>query len=199
MDRRAAHHDPAVWRRAAEPVGAHELAAGVLGMRRYAHTRGVAQQAARLARATRLPRDRRARLLCAAWLHDLGHGLGSGFHPLLAARALRRAGHEPLARLVAHHLGAAFEAALHGLPPLAAEFPAPAGGDAALLTLLDVADLTTGADGARVTPATRLRELVTRRAPGDPAVRVLVYTVARLGAEDDSRSLLEHVSPRALT
>jgi HD domain-containing protein len=191
------NHESLRWRRAAEPVGAHDLAAALLSRRRYEHSRGVAQQAARLARASRLPRDRRARLLCAAWLHDLGHGLGPGFHPLLAARALRRAGHEPLARLVAHHLGAAFEAAILGLPPLGREFPAPAGADAALLTLLDVADVTTGTDGARVTPATRLRELVAGRPPGDPAVRVLVHTVSRLGAEDGSRALVEHVSPRA--
>jgi len=171
----------------------------VLGKTRYEHSRGVAQQAARLARASRLPRDRRARLLCAAWLHDLGYGLAGGFHPLVGARALRRAGHEPLARLVAHHLGAAFEAAIRGLPPLAREFPPPAGADAALLTLLDVADVTTGADGARVTPATRLRELAGHLAPGDPAVRVLVHTVSRLGADDGSRALVEHVAPRAMS
>jgi hypothetical protein len=195
----APHHESALWRRAAEPVGAHDLAAALLDRGRYGHSRGVAQQAARLARASRLPRDRRARLLCAAWLHDLGHGLGPGFHPLLAARALRRAGHEPLARLVAHHLGAAFEAAIRGLPPLGREFPVPADADAALLTLLDVADVTTGADGARITPATRLRELVGRRPPSDPAVRVLVHTVSRLGAEATTRALVEHVSPRSPT
>src|SRR5207237_8386128 len=124
---------------------------------------------------------------------------GEGFPPVIGARALRRAGHEPLARLVAHHLGAAFEAAIRGHPPLGREFPVPAGADATLLTLLDIADVTTGADGARVAPATRLRELVNRLPPGDPAVRVLVYTVSRLGADDASRALVEHVSPRAMS
>jgi HD domain-containing protein len=189
--------ETALWRRAAEPAGAHDLAAARLGPNRYAHVRGVAQQAARLARPTRLSRDLRARLLAAAWLHDIGYGLGPGFHPVIGARALRRAGHEPLARLVAHHSGAPLEAALRDLPPLAAEFPAPVGEDRALLDLLDIADLTTGTDGARVTPATRLRDLVERRARADPAVRTLVATAARLGRDPALRALGELVAPRA--
>jgi hypothetical protein len=157
----------------------------------------VAQQAARLARATHRDRPSRARLLAAAWTHDIGHALGPGYPPLLAARALRRAGHEPLARLVAHRSGAAFEAALRGLPPLTREVPAPAGEDEALLALLDIADLTTGADGARFTPAARLRELAERRAPGDASIRVMVAVIARLGENPQLRALVEHVSPHA--
>ncbi len=191
------HELTPLWRRASEPAGAHDLAARLLGPHRYAHTRGVAQQAARLARAKRLGRGPRARLLAAAWLHDLGHALGPGFPPLVAARALRRAGHEPLARLVAHASGADFEAALRGLPPVTWEVPEPAGPDAGLLALLDIADLTTSAEGGRVTPAARLRELASRRAPGDPAVRVLVAQVARLADDPARRALVEHVAPRA--
>jgi hypothetical protein len=188
--------EAALWRRAAEPAGAHDLADERLGPNRYAHVRGVAQQAARLARPTHLPRKLRARLLCAAWLHDIGYGLGPGFHPLVGGRALRRAGHERLARLVAHHSGSALEAALRDMPPVALEFPAPVGEDRMLLDLLDIADLTTGADGGRVTPATRLRDLVARRAPADPAVRTLVATVARLGREPALRTLVERAAPR---
>jgi HD domain len=191
------HELTPLWRRASEPVGAHDLAARILGPHRYAHTRGVAQQAARLARATRLDRSRRARLLAAAWLHDLGLGLADGFPPLAAARALRRAGHEHLARLVAHAAGADFEAALRGLPPITREFPEPRGADADLLPLLDIADLTTAVDGARVGPAARLGELAARRAPGDPGIRVLVARVARLGEDPARRALVEHVAPRS--
>jgi hypothetical protein len=191
--------EPVPWRRANEPVGAHALAAAWLNPTRYAHTRGVAQQAARLARATRLARERRSLLLCAAWLHDLGYGLGPGFHPLVGARALRRAGHERLARLVAHHSGAAFEAAIRGMPPLSREFPVPAGADAPLLVLLDIADLTTGPEGARLSPSARLRDLVARRNADDPAVRVLIGTVARLGQEPGLRRLVEEVAPGPTT
>jgi hypothetical protein len=177
-------------------VGAHELAQAHLGDAGYAHARGVAQQAARLARMAHLARGERARLLAAAWLHDLGEGLGPGFPPLLAGRALRRAGHEPLARLVAHRGGAAMEAALRGLPPVSRELPAPAGGDALLLTLLNAAEVTTGADGARITPAARLRELTAGVDSDDPCVRVLVALVARMGADPMARALVEHVAPR---
>jgi hypothetical protein len=183
------------WRRAGEPVAAHDLAHALLGPRRYAHTRGVAQQAARLARLTRLDRAGRARLLAAAWLHDVGYGLGGGFHPLLGARALRRAGHEDLARIVAHHSGAAVRAALLGMPPLAAEFPTPQGPDRRLLGLLDVADLTTGPEGDRMTPAARLRDLASRRGAGDPRVRVLVAAVAALAEDPPTRELVERISP----
>jgi hypothetical protein len=145
----------------------------------------------------RLERAPRARLLAAAWLHDLGFGLGAGLPPLVAARALRRAGHEPLSRMVAHACGADFEAALRGLPPVTREFPAPRGPDATLLTLLDIADLTTSGDGVRIGPAARLRELTSRRAPADPAVRVLVAQVARLADDASLRALVEHVAPRA--
>src|SRR5262249_41361570 len=120
-----------------------------------------------------------------------------GFHAIVGARALRRAGHERLARLVAHHSGAPLEAALRDMPPLAAEFPAPVGADRPLLDLLDIADLTTGADGARVTPATRLRDLVAGGAPAGPGVRPLGATVPRLGRDPALRALVELVAPHA--
>jgi hypothetical protein len=178
-------------------VGAHEIAHRLLTPRRYAHTRGVARQAARLARATHLDRARRRTLLAAAWLHDVGHGLGAGFHPLLGARALRAAGHERLARLVAHHGGAAFLAALLGLPPLGREFPRPGGTTSGLLTLIDIADLTSDADGRPTGPADRLRDLVARRSSADPSVRVMVSLVSRLGEDPGTRSLVELLAPRA--
>ena len=184
-----------LWRRADDPPAAHDLAARRLDRERYEHTRGVAQQAARLARRARLDRKERRCLLAAAWLHDIGYGLGEGYHPLLGARALRRAGHEALARVVAHHSGAAHQAALMGLPPLEREFPRPAGRLAATLDMVDIADLTTGPQGDPVTPAQRLRRSVERHGSGHPSVRVMVATIGRLGADPGARALVEHVAP----
>lgn len=189
--------ETALWRRADDPPAAHDLAARRLERERYEHTRGVAQQAARLARRARLDREERRRLLAAAWLHDIGYGLGEGYHPLLGARALRQAGHEELARVVAHHSGAAHQAALMGLPPLEREFPRPAGRMAAILDLVDIADLTTGPQGAPLTPAQRFRRAVDRHGTGHPSVRVMVSTINRLGGDPEVRALVEHVSPRS--
>ena len=50
--------------------------------------------------------------------------------------------------------------------------------------------------GGRIGPAARLRELSSRRAPGDPGVRVLVAQVARLADDPALRGLVEHVVPR---
>ena len=186
------------WRAAAEPVAAHALAEQLLSDGRYAHTRGVAQQAARLATLTRQPTPTRRLRLCAAWLHDVGYGLGDGFHPIAGARALRAAGHERLARIVAHHSGAAMEAALRDLPPIVREFPAPAPDDAIILTLLDASDLTSGPQGERIDPWSRLRDLVSRRGVDSPAVRVLVSTVDRLAQDATMRGFVEMVSrPRS--
>ena len=133
-------------------------------------------------------------LLAAAWLHDIGYALPGGMHALDGARALRRAGHERLARLVAHHGGAAARARMAGLPPVTQEFPVPVGGDARLLSLLDVADLLTGPDGERVDPAGRLAGVVDRHGPDSPSVRALVENVNRLGADPLTRGLVEELS-----
>lgn len=184
----------ALWRRAHEPVSAHELATALLDEGRYARTRGVAQQAARLARAARLDRDPRRRLLAAAWLHDLGPA-GRGWEGARdAARALRRAGQEPLARLVAHTGNLPMAAAFADHPPLAREFPAPTGVDATLLILLDVALLTTRVDGAPGTPLDALRDRAQRVPAGDPGVRALVALVARVGEDAAARALVERLS-----
>jgi hypothetical protein len=178
-------------------VAAHEIAQAHLDPAAYVRTRGVAQQAARLARSTRLPRGPRALLLSAAWLHDIGRRPGEPLASAAAARRLRVAGREDLARIVAHRRFAAMEAALRGLPPLAREFPVPAGDHEGLVMLLDIALVTTDALGTRATPARVLRELVEERGPGDPAVRALVALVARLGDDPAGRALLEAVAPRA--
>jgi hypothetical protein len=184
----------ALWRRADEPAAAHDLAAALLAAGGYVRTRGVAQQAARLARARALDRAGRRRLLATAWLHDVGGALGAGLAPLEAGRALRRAGHEPIARLVAHAGASELAAALAGLPPVVREFPRPRPPDDLLLLLLDVALVTTSGDGTRATPGEALRDLARRGDPRSQAVRVMVALVARLGADPDARSLVERVA-----
>jgi hypothetical protein len=184
----------ALWRRACEPAAAHDVAAALLAADDYARTRGVAQQAARLARARRLDRAARRRLLAAAWLHDVGAALGPGVPSLEAGRALRRAGHERMARLVAHAGFAELGAALGGLPPVVREFPRPGPPDDALLLLLDVAVATTAWDGSRVAPAAALRDLARREDPRSTAVRVRVAMIARLGDDPETRRLVERVA-----
>lgn len=184
----------ALWRRAGEPAAAHDLAEALLPGTGYDRTRGVAQQAARLALARRLDRAGRRRLLAAAWLHDLGAAIGPGQPALEVGRALRRAGHEPIARIVAHARNADLAAALGGMAPVAREFPAPAPPDAALLLLLDVACVTTAGDGSRATPAQALRDLAAAGDPRRPSVRVMVALVARLGDDPLARELVERVA-----
>jgi hypothetical protein len=89
------------------------------------------------------------------------------------------------------------EAALRDLPPLTREFPVPAGAGERLLMLLDIAQVTTDAHGARATPARVLRELVEAAGPADPAVRALVALVTRLGEDPAGRALVEMAAPRA--
>ncbi|MEQ9093193.1 MAG: hypothetical protein RLN63_03740, partial [Miltoncostaeaceae bacterium] len=136
------------WRHSATPTGAHALAERLLGSGQYVRTRGVAQQAARAARACRIGPPERRRLLACAWMHDLGPHAAGWEAPLQVARALRRAGHEPEARILAHAAGLDTAAALADAAPVVREFPRPEGGDADVLMLLDAALLTTRADGA---------------------------------------------------
>jgi hypothetical protein len=180
-----------LWRRAGTPAAAHDLAQALLSEARYAGARGVAQQAARLARARRLDRAARARLLAAAWLHDVGRPLAPDAPALGVARALRRAGHEALARIVAHCANAALEAALEDRPPVVREFPLPAAGDALLLSLLDVALVATAPNGAR---AAALRELAAGPELRRYEVRARVALIARLADDPAARDLIERVA-----
>lgn len=190
--------NPAEWRGAGDPRGAHVLCHALSSQQRYAHSRGVAQQAARAARCVRLPGDRRRVLLAAAWLHDIGYALHDGPHAVAGARALRRAGHERLARIVAHHSSAAEKALRAGRAAIEPEFPRPAGADGDLLALLDIADLLTGPAGERVDPAGRLAGVVERHGPDGASVQALVGQVNRLGADPVTRAIVEDLSVPAV-
>lgn len=183
------------WRRADEPVAGHELASALLPPGRYVRTRGVAQQAARAARLQRVGRTARRRLLSAAWVHDAAPR-GGWEVPLTVARRLRHAGQEPLARVVAHSHNTPMAAALADRPPVVAEFPRPAGEDATVLLLLDLALLTTRADGTPGGPRDALRDRAQGLDPGDPALRALVALVARLADDPAVRAIVEALGRR---
>lgn len=182
------------WATAGVPTGAHAIAEAHLQPEAYAHTRGVAQQAARLARNTHLDREDRARLLCAAWLHQVGGDDLLGRRA--TARTARRMGHERIAVILAHHRFAAMEGTLRGMAPLEHEFALPTGRDEDLVLLLDVAVFTTDPAGAPCTPATVVRAMMARATPADPAVRAAVALLAQLADHPDGRPLVELVAPR---
>ncbi len=140
-------------------------------------------------------RDGRRLLLATAWRHAVGDALGGDVHPVIGARALQWAGHERLARVIAHHSGAAERAQAAGLPSVEAEFPAPTGGDVQVLDLLDAEDLVTGPGGECVSPVERLCGVVDRCGPRHFAVRALVAGAERLSRSQTWRALVEDVGP----
>lgn len=185
-------HDDPGWDAAGSPVGAHALAAACCTPEGYAHVRGVAQQAARLARATAIPRDARAMLLSAAWLTWAGPGITGTGGGLEGPQAARAAGHDALARVLAWAGGG------RDLVPdvdLAARFPLPDGSDAQALILLDIALVTTDRAGAPAPPAAVLRGLSDVHGPADPRVAVFIRLVADLADLPEARELIASVSP----
>lgn len=140
-------------------------------LRRLAHVRGVATTAERLSR--RFDAQTADSLVAAAWLHDIGYAPSlrrTGFHPLDGAEFARAAGfRELVASLVAFHTGAHAEAAERGLSGLAA-FSDP---HSDVLDVLTFCDLTTGPDGAPVSPRDRLIEVLGRYGPEDPVHRAV--------------------------
>jgi anti-anti-sigma regulatory factor len=131
--------------------------------RKWAHTREVARHAGWAAAG--VPPGRRDLLVAAAYLHDIGYAddiAGTGFHPLDGARHLRDLGLFDLACLVAHHSGAAVEAAHRGLGAELAEFPRPVDAVADAVTY---ADVTSGPTGDAVEPGDRLSEILQRHGP----------------------------------
>jgi hypothetical protein len=157
---------------------ARELARSLLEAElpvRWAHSRGVAGQAAVLRRLVGQHADL---LEAAAWLHDIGYASAlavAGFHPLDGARYLRetRFGDRALWTLVAHHTCAEIEAEARGLGEvLAAEFPL-GGVDPFLVAALTYCDMTTGPDGTPLKVGERITEILSRYGPDDVVHRAI--------------------------
>ncbi|MGH2601444.1 MAG: HD domain-containing protein [Dehalococcoidia bacterium] len=144
---------------------------GTLGDR-WRHTQAVAARARDIAAV--VPAADRTLLVAAAWLHDIGYGpevRQTGFHPLDGARYLASAGADHrLCALVAHHSGAAYEAADRGMSEQLAPFERE---DGPLLDALVYADMTTGPQGQRFEFDQRIEEILRRYAPGDPVHRAI--------------------------
>jgi putative nucleotidyltransferase with HDIG domain len=134
---------------------------------RWRHTTGVARRAEQV--AATVPAGDRAVLVAAAWLHDIGYAPAAaetGFHPVDGAELLRR--HrwpERIVGLVAHHSGASFVAAAHGLETVLAGYPRE---ESPVADGLTYADLTTGPQGQPMTVAERLAEMLRRHGPASP-------------------------------
>ena len=151
----------------ASRVAEHELAEPL--PRRWAHSLGVAGQAARLAPVL----GAQAELIQAsAILHDVGYAprlAATGFHPLDGARFLRdeHDADDLLVRLVANHSCALLEAQERGLSTvLEHEFPLVE--SSLLVDALIYSDMTTTPDGEVTTVQARLVEIRARY--GDDSV-----------------------------
>jgi len=138
---------------------------------RWQHVRGVARQAQHVSRA--LDEVDRPYLVAAAWLHDIGYAprlAATASHPLDGARHVRALGHERLARLVAYHSSARWEADALGLSDDLAAFPRE---DSATADAPTYCDMTTSPTGQRITLAGRLAEIAERYGPEHLVVRCL--------------------------
>jgi HD domain len=127
--------------------------------------------------ASVLSEPERPWLLAAAYLHDIGYApdlVATGLHAIDGALWLRAQRHDRLARLVAHHTGARFEARLRGFGAAIAGFEheQPPTDDA-----LTYSDLTTSPTGARVSVEQRLAEIERRYGDGQ-AVSVAMRPAA---------------------
>lgn len=127
---------------------------------RWRHVRGVARQAQRIRQA--VSENDRPYLIAAAWLHDIGYAPSlatTAFHPLDGARYVRSLGQERLARLVAYHSSARWEADALDLGEELAAFPCENSPTSDALTHCD---MTISPTGHRVTMADRLAEISQR-------------------------------------
>lgn len=141
----------------------------------WAHSSAVGHRAGRIAKA--FPAHDRGQLVAAAYLHDIGYAPGlrrTGCHAIDGASHLRDAGHERLARLVAHHAEARFEANLRGLDDELAEFSRESSPVADALTYCD---MTIGFDGEPLTLDERTREIARRHGEADAVTRSLAWSM----------------------
>ena len=155
---------------------------GALGDR-WTHVQAVADKARGLAAV--LSAEDADLLVAAALVHDVGYAPSLnrlGFHAVDGARFLRAQGQERLARLVAHHSGARFEAEERGLVEELAAFPVE---DGPVMDALTFADMTTGPAGQPMTLAQRIEEVQRRYPSEDPVHRAIVRARPLLQAAID--------------
>jgi HD domain len=153
---------------------------------RWLHVQVVASKAQQLATALNSEdgEDGEA-LVAAAFLHDIGYAPPLnrlGFHPVDGAYYLRAHGQERLARLVAHHSGARFEAEERGLVEELAAFPVE---DGPVMDALTFVDMTTGPAGQPMTLEERIGEIRHRYPPEDPVHRAVLRARPLLQAAID--------------
>jgi hypothetical protein len=150
---------------------------------RWTHVQAVADKARGVAAV--LSAEDADLLVAAALLHDVGYAPSLhrlGFHAVDGARFLRAHGRERLARLVAHHSGARFEAEERRLVEELAAFPVE---DGPVMDGLTFADMTTGPTGEPVTLEQRIEEVQRRYPPSDPVYRAIVRARPELQAAID--------------
>jgi hypothetical protein len=139
---------------------------------RWMHVQAVAHKARYV--APTLPAEDRELLVASAFLHDVGYAPSLsrlGFHPVDGARFLRAHGQQRLARLVAHHSGARFEAEERGLVEELAAFPVE---DGPVMDALTFVDMTIGPAGQPMTLEERIGDIRGRYPPQDPVHRAIV-------------------------
>jgi hypothetical protein len=150
---------------------------------RWTHVQAVADKARSLGAV--LSVEDADLLAAAALVHDVGYAPSLnrlGFHAVDGARFLRAQGQERLARLVAYHSGARFEAQERGLVEELATFPVE---DGPVMDALTFADMTTGPAGQPMTLAQRIEEVQRRYSPDDPVHRAIVRARPELQAAID--------------
>jgi HD domain len=164
---------------------------------RWTHVQAVADKARGLA-AVLSAKDADL-LVAAALVHDVGYAPSLnrlGFHAVDGARFLRAQGQERLARLVAHHSGARFEAEERGLVEELAAFPVE---DGPVMDALTFADMTTGPAGQPMTLAQRIEEVQRRYPSEDPVHRAIVRARPELQAAiDRSRQRVDGRPPQPM-
>jgi hypothetical protein len=152
---------------------------------RWLHVQQVALQARRVMPV--VPLKDRDLLVAAAYLHDVGYAPAlavTGFHPLDGARWIRNQGRDDrLARLVAHHSCASYEAQVRGLADvLLAEFEPE---DSATYDALVFCDMTVGPTGKSVGFDERVRDIYERYGPDHEVSRALDSSLPCLAACHD--------------
>jgi hypothetical protein len=132
-------------------------------------------------------------------VHDVGYAPSLhrlGFHAVDGARFLRAQGQERLARLVAHHSGARFEAEERDLVEELAAFPVQ---DGPVMDALTFADMTTGPAGQPMTLDQRIAEVQHRYPSNDPVYRAVVRARPELQAAiDRTRQRLDGLSAQPM-